>query len=192
MSTLPAASVKALLDCGALHPAHAGAFARLEPDAQAAIARLFGTARFTMQRQRELIEWLPEIACRENATVSQVLACAEAQAVVAHDKANAPQVVQRLHDTLRVRRFPRLCAMRAEWERTARRVNPNPRRVTFTAPEAFERDGLEVTVRAQDEKELARLLEQLAAVREDQWRKLVRPAAPATERSGGDCRTQDD
>jgi len=170
-------SVQELVDSGALKAMLAGAFTHLSPEARDGIGALLQCARFSLQTQRELIEWLPEIACAEGCTVREVLLCPEADAVRDPRAPNRPQAIEKLRGALRTRRFPRLEAMRKHWEQDVRSANPDPGRVAFVAPEAFERDGVEVRLAIADEHEAARLLRGLSAIPPELWRRITCPAA---------------
>ena len=167
--------IRALIDSAALNVAHAEAFGSLDADARAALGAVFSTARFSLQSQRELIEWVPEIACREAVSAAEVLECPEAAALRNRAAANKPQAIERLRQALRRRRFPCLSAARNRWEQEVRAANPDPARIVFIAPEAFEHDGVEIRISARDESEAKRLCARLAELPESTWQALTRP-----------------
>jgi hypothetical protein len=167
------------VECGALHESHTDAFNRLDQPTRHAVAALLRSARFSMQMQREVLDWVPEIACAEGIDGGQVLACPEVEALVQGRANNKPQALDRIRSTLFARRFPRLAALRSEWEALSARVNPDPALVKLRAPESFERDGIEICIRAKDGAQMMSLLARLHAIPEATWDRLARPAAPA-------------
>lgn len=159
---------------GALDPAVAPEMSHLkEPDAGALIA-LFSQQPFSRQMQRELAEWIPEIAFIRRTTV-QKLVSENIDSVLADSRLNGPQKAARIRDLVHEIRFPLFSAAGKRFAEQARTINPDPSRVSFQSSPYFEKKRLEIRITADEAETVARLLEKLAKVGADEWRALMDP-----------------
>ena len=161
---------------GALDRALAPELRRLDgPDREATLA-FFRQYAFSRQTQRELLDWLPELAFRERRTIAAILAADEIVAVGGNTRLNGPQKIERLRDALYHRRFPTLARARQTWKELADRCNPDPRMVQFKPSEAFEKNRLELRITVTDAEAAHATFSQLSALESDVWNQLIYPA----------------
>lgn len=141
-----------------------------------AMLSLFARYGFSRQMQRELLDWLPELAFREKCRVADVLASAPVAAVENDGRYNAPQKITHLRQVLFDRRFPNLSKAKKRWKRQVVKLNPAPARVTFTPSEAFEKNRLEMRITVTSGTEASDIFSKLSAVSPDEWERLIYPA----------------
>ncbi|MBN1128546.1 MAG: hypothetical protein JXA71_06145 [Chitinispirillaceae bacterium] len=146
-----------------------------ETDATALIT-LFSSLAFSRQMQRELVEWLHEIAFFSKSGISEILASQELSGALAHPTLNAPQKIARFHELVYARRFPLYSKTKKAWIEQAHEVNPNPARVSFRAGPFFEKNDLEIRIRAGSAIDAKESLEKLALIPASSWQKLIDPA----------------
>jgi hypothetical protein len=184
-----------LLDCpsfvvravarGALHPSVVEEFQRLRPGDRRAFLRSFAGLRLSRQTQRELIQWLADIAATTGSSVAAILGDQPLQRILQDTGITDPQKIDKVRKVLFERRFPRLAAARRSWHTAAARHNPDPKRVSFVPDPSFEKDRLEVRITLRNPDEAHGLFSALEALPRDVWRHLVRPW---NEDSGEACR----
>jgi hypothetical protein len=140
------------------------------------ILSLFGRYAFSRQMQRELLDWLPELAFREKSTIVDVINSEPVASVENDEKCNNPQKIQRLRQVLFDRRFPNLSRAKKRWSQQAAKLNPAPSRVTFKPSEAFEKNRLEMRITVTDGTEATAIFSRLSEVSSGEWEKLIYPA----------------
>jgi ribosome maturation protein Sdo1 len=141
----------------------------------AAVAGLFKTLRFTRQARRELAEWLPEIAYRENVTVGDVINRDIIQSILNSEKLNAPQKSEKIRDALYKTRFPEFSKLQDRWKKTAAAANPAPSKVRFIPSPGFEKKRLEVRLTVESPGEAREILESLSKIAPQTWEDLLFP-----------------
>jgi len=139
------------------------------------ITGFFEKIPFTRQTQREIAEWVPEIAYRENTTVRNVLDGENILAILHSEKLNNPQKSQKIRDELYKKRFPMFSQMQTKWKKTAAAVNPNPSKVQFIPPPGFEKKRLEIKVTVENGDEARKIFSSLAQIDVDKWDEIVFP-----------------
>jgi hypothetical protein len=145
-----------------------------DPDAQA-LTGLFREISFSRQMQRELAEWLYEIAFAGKITLAQLLASNPFAQILSDKRLNAPQKAARFHEIAHERRFPLYSKSKSLWAEHGRKVNPDPRAVSFQASPYFERKNIEVRIRLTDAGGARELMQKFALLSEEDWRKLIDP-----------------
>ncbi len=166
----------ALIESTALDISVAQDFLALEKQNRDAIRELFTTLQFSRSTQRELIDWLPEIAYTKKTTVRELTGSPEVDTIIRHQTLNAPQKVQKIRDHFFELRYPMLVSVKEEWHALARKINPLPSRCQFIPAEAFERNRLEIKLTVTRHEEIELLLEKLKNIPSEQWDKLIYPA----------------
>jgi hypothetical protein len=164
-----------LISSGWLHIANVRDYLWLKADDATAFLATFGTLHLSLQTQRELVEWLPEIACAERITVAALLAAPEIVAIVNSPTLTAPQKIEKTRDYLHRRRFPRLTSAEKNWQESVRKYTPDSKRVALTHAPNFERDRLTIQVTITEAGQAARIFSALAAIPEDGWETLLCP-----------------
>jgi HEPN domain-containing protein len=166
----------ALIESNSLDISVAQDFLALDSQSKDAIMELFTALQFSRSTQRELIDWLPEIAYTKKTTVHELTDSPEVDAIVSHQTLNAPQKVQKIRDYFYAIRYPMLISIKEEWQALARKINPLPSRCQFIPSEAFERNRLEIKLTVTKHEEIELLLEKLKNIPPEQWDKLIYPA----------------
>jgi len=165
-----------LIDSSALDISVAQDFLALDIQSKDAIRELFSAFQFSRSTQRELIDWLPEIAYTQKTTVRELICSQEVDSIINHQTLNAPQKMQKIRDYFYAQRYPMLMSVKEEWNALARKINPLPSRCQFIPSEAFERNRLEIKLTVTKHQEIELLLEKLKNIPSEQWDKLIYPA----------------
>jgi len=131
--------------------------------------------RFTSQTKRELAEWLPEIAYRENASVSHIINGENIQSILKNEKLNNPQKLQKIRDELYRMRFPEYSKMQEQWKKTAASANPVPSKIRFIHSPAFEKKRVEVRLTIESAEEAKEVLNALSKIEPQVWDELLYP-----------------
>ncbi|MBN2188452.1 MAG: hypothetical protein JW699_03280 [Chitinispirillaceae bacterium] len=149
-----------------------------EPDAGALLA-LFSTLSFSRQMQRELAEWLPEIAFLRKMPLPELLGSAPFAGILADKRLNDPQKVAKIHEEAHSSRFPLYSEIKKTWFEQARRINPDASKVLFQSSPYFEKNSLEIRIKTENAEETQRIIRQLASVDLHKWQELIDPCAGA-------------
>lgn len=166
---------------GTLDPTVAPDIALLsEPDASALI-RLFATLSFSRQMQRELAEWLHEIAFISRRSIQDFVASPGISGILSSANLNAPQKIAALHDAAFSKRFPLYAQAKQAWAAHARKVNPDPSTVTFQAGPSFEKNSIDLRIRLNDAAKATDTMRDLAAISFEDWKKVLDPTIMLAE-----------
>jgi hypothetical protein len=164
-----------------LHPENAAAFDRLDAADREAFLALSSDLQLTLQTEREILEWLPEIAYSRRQTVAAVLGSEEILAVWKSPKLNAPQKIQKIRAHLFSSRFPRYDAAQKQWKRLSQKTFGNMRCLAVTPNPYFEKDKLELRISVSSAREALDVMGKLAAIPQSTWASLIDPTKkPAT------------
>jgi hypothetical protein len=161
---------------GILHAQNARAFSRLTPRDQQTFVEAFDGYRLSRQTQRELVEWLSEIACSGDRTVSDLLLDPKVKRALSDTNLTSTQALERVRDHIFQQRFPTYTRAYRRWESAARTAVPTPGAIRFVPSEGFEKDALEVRMRVDSPREAQRLAGMLRDIDEDTWATLIHPA----------------
>lgn len=140
-----------------------------------AVLEFFMEFSFTRQAQKELLEWLPELAYRNKCSVKTILENGEIVKISENEALNAPQKMDKIRNLIFTMRFPNLVSARENWKKLEKQVNPDPLRVQFKPSEAFEKNRLEIKITASDSKKLKETIGKLNLLDENTWRTLIYP-----------------
>lgn len=159
---------------GVIHVACVGPLMRLDAEGRKAFLDLALQVSMTVQTQRELLDWLPEIAERDFTSVAALVdGCSRAfKKKRGLAGTGAGKIV---HEQIRALRFPRLSAAREQWLKCARHANPDSGLVRIDPSPSFERSRLDIRVTIQTVAEAHKVFSGLAAVTESTWRTLLSP-----------------
>jgi len=163
-----------------LDPAVAPEMNHLSETDAGALIGLFSSLAFSRQMQRELSEWLPEIAFLRKTALSTLLDSGSFADILAETRLNDPQKTAKIHDEAHSLRFPLYSTTKKTWTEQARRINPDPSKVIFQPSPYFEKSSLEIRIKAEDAEEIQRIVQQLASVDLYKWQELIDPAARVT------------
>lgn len=142
-----------------------------------ALLNLFSTLSFSRQMQRELAEWLPEIAFIRKISLTDLLASLPFASILSDKKLNNPQKIAGIHDLAHDIRLPLYSQAKKALTQQARQINPDPSKVTLHASPYFEKDSLEIRIKAGQAEEIHRIIRQLASIDLVKWQELIDPTA---------------
>ena len=135
--------------------ATAAALGQMAPEVAEALASLFVALRFGLNKQREVVELIEEIARREGRSLQEVLAEPWLAALLADAGDDRARTGHQLRAALRRRRFPALTAAERRFEALRRRLPLTPQ-VQLLAPAGFEGRQYQLTLSFSSRAELAR------------------------------------
>jgi hypothetical protein len=144
-----------------------------------ALVRLFSSLSFSRQMQRELAEWLPEIAFIRKIPLPELLGAGLFADILFDTRLNDPQKVAAIHGKAHDTRFPLYSETKKSWTKHARDINPDPSRVSFQPSPYFEKDTLEIKIKAEDAQGIQQIMRKLASVELHKWQELIDPSAGA-------------
>lgn len=141
------------------------ALARLCPaDCDIFARRIASAVKFTSSQCQQAVEWIADIVKRDGKGLAKILREPAFREVVHHRGMDPRTRADRFFAVLKRKRFPVYEARLEEFEKCAARVHPGGQfRIDPVA--GFEEPGIELRVRLKNPRELARLLEKLAAER---------------------------
>jgi hypothetical protein len=157
---------------------------QLKDDDSEAILRFFSENAFSRQMQRELIEWIPEMAFRQKCTVYEVIDSEMISRIRDNTKLNGPQKIQKIRDTVFEKRFPNLARAKEVWQNLSRISNPDPGKIVFQSSEAFEKNRLEVKITLTNSSQAATIFNKLLLISPETWDKLIYPGSLSIKTEG--------
>ena len=84
------------------------------------LSTLFGCLKLGLNKQREILTMIQEIAFREHLTVKDILNAPELQQILVHEKWDRAQKTVHLRQYLRRRRYPSITAVESDFEERVR------------------------------------------------------------------------
>jgi hypothetical protein len=166
--------VEAVLQ-GTLDPTVAPEMAHLSIADAEVVLHLFATLSFSRQMQRELVEWLFEIAFISRSSIAGLIGSPEISGIIGNQRLNAPQRAAALHECVFSRRFPLYARAKKAWTEHIRKVNPDPARVTFQASPSFEKNQVDLRIRVTDAQTAQNLMAALSLIPVENWEKIINP-----------------
>jgi len=115
----------------------ANELARLEPATAVEFAQLFEQLKLSLNKQRELIGLVREIALREDISVRQVLAMDPLQRNLVDENSDRGQKGKKIRSFLRQRRFPRIVAAEQKYNAHLKELKLDPA-IKLIPPKDFE------------------------------------------------------
>jgi ParB family chromosome partitioning protein len=147
------------------HPKILARLSGWEPGAAAALGRLAVTLRISENHLRDLMDWLEEIALRDNCPVDAILAEQALSNVATDPRLGRADKVKRIREMIRRRRFPRLAATEDLLQTRIGELKLAPE-IVLSAPPGLEGGRLRVEFSVSSQQELQRLVAKLAAAAE--------------------------
>ncbi len=163
------------IEQGILDTGSAGDLVLLPEEDKTAILELFSELGFSRQMQRELVEWIPEIAFRNRISVKSVLENEKLTSILQNQKLNTPQKMQKIRDEIYIQRFPFYSKMQNNWKSKAACANPHPSQVHFIPSPGFEKRKLDMKITVKSAAEAKAILDNLASLPSDTWEELIFP-----------------
>jgi hypothetical protein len=152
---LPAEVQAAVID-GALSFPMACELGRLEPDLSIAFAELFLKLKTGLNKQREILTLVSEIALREQTDPREVLCDRALARMLEMDKVDRNQQTRQIRRLLRRRRFPSLVAAEARFQELRQRLKLG-QNLQLTPPRDFEGTRFALTLSFQSLAEIESL-----------------------------------
>ncbi|MDO9109365.1 MAG: ParB/RepB/Spo0J family partition protein, partial [Desulfatirhabdiaceae bacterium] len=89
---------------------------QMEKSSGIGLSTLFGYLKLGLNKQREILTMIQEIALREHLTVKDILNAPELQQIMVHEKWDRSQKTMHLRQYLRRRRYPSISAVESDFE----------------------------------------------------------------------------
>ena len=115
----------------------AGDLKVLPPDCAAAFGKLFGEFKLSLNKQREIVTWVKEIARREGIAEQTVLESRHLRAIIDDRDRDRGQRAREIRSYLRQRRYPQIVKAEAKFENQRRRLNLGSN-INLIPPKNFE------------------------------------------------------
>ncbi|MFP4163696.1 MAG: hypothetical protein ACLFVE_06945 [Chitinispirillaceae bacterium] len=160
---------------GFLDISSAGDLIHFSSEDRNVILEFFSRVSFSRQMQRELIEWIPEIAFRNETAVKSLLHDETIGAILENENLNMPQKSQKIRNELYMQRFPFYSSMQKNWKSKAASANPHPSKVQFSPSPGFEKRKLDVKITVKSAADARKILDDLASLPSHTWEELIFP-----------------
>lgn len=149
---------------------------RLDPAGKTAMLSFISTLSFSRQMQKEITEWIPELAFREHLSIADLLDADWIMAILKNDRMNAPQKIDKLRLSIYERRFPTIARAKKTWSDTVAKINPSPQSIQFKPSEAFEKNRLELKISITSAEEAHHIFTKLGEIPVTTWNQMIYPA----------------
>ena len=149
-------------------------FYKWNEENRTAAENLFSTLKPGVNKWRELLELLDEIATRDNTTTGNILSQDDIKKILGISGLTPPQQYDKIHQVLTNRRYPVLSDMRKQVARTLDEMELDDKtRLKFQ--QTFESNELKLELKFQSEKELSQQVEKIfKALQSGSVEKLIR------------------
>ena len=115
----------------------AGELEKLDPDSAVAFSRIFDQLKFGLNKQKEILTLVDEIARRENCSVGQVLTNSEFKKILADEDIDRTQKGSQLRAFLRQWRFPHIFEAEKKFQNLYKQLKLS-NDIKLTPPKDFE------------------------------------------------------
>ncbi|MBT5551036.1 MAG: ParB N-terminal domain-containing protein [Nitrospina sp.] len=135
-------------------------FYKWDEESKTTAENLFARLKSGVNKWRDLLELVDEVATRENTTQGNILSREDIQKIMTASDVPAPQQYDQIHKILYNLRYPVLSDMRKQVARALDEMELDDKtRLKFE--ESFESDELKLELKFQSEKELSRQVEKI-------------------------------
>jgi ParB family transcriptional regulator, chromosome partitioning protein len=110
---------------------------QMEKSSGIGLSSLFGYLKLGLNKQREVLTMIQEIAFREHLSVKDVLNAHELQRIIVHEKWDRSQKTAHLRHYLRRRRYPAIASVEMDFEAKVRSLDLDPG-ISLIPPRDFE------------------------------------------------------
>ncbi|MBL7075080.1 ParB-like nuclease domain-containing protein [candidate division KSB1 bacterium] len=135
------------------------------PGDQGVLLPLLSSLYLSTGMLRELIEWIDEIALREDVEVAGVVNDPGITQILFHPQWSVPTKTEKIRQALRARKYPQLTGMTEAFDRRRKRLKLPPR-VALSPPPFFEGDHLKLSFQFKGADELKEICRELVRVSE--------------------------
>jgi len=134
--------------------------AKLSSDDRTAVFTLTSTLKLGVNKIKQLLTDLDEIALRDSCSIHHVLGDKQIQEILTHEKYSGPQKTEHIRRIIREKRYPHLTTLEHEYNERLKQLQL-PRGLQLKADRFFEDDDVSVTFRFQTPDQLKTLAEEL-------------------------------
>jgi ParB family transcriptional regulator, chromosome partitioning protein len=110
---------------------------QMEASSGITLSKLFGSLKLGLNKQREILTMIQEIAFREHLTVQDILYSPEFQEIMVHEKWDRSQKTVQIRHYLRRRRYPSITTVESNFESHVRSLDLESG-IVLTPPRDFE------------------------------------------------------
>jgi ParB family chromosome partitioning protein len=125
-----------------------------------AVFTLISTLKLGINKVKELLTYLEEIALRDNCSIHHVLEDSHIQEILNHKKYRGPQKAERIRQVIRKRRYPELTKLEQEYHEHLKRLHLS-HGLYLETDRFFEDDNLSATFRFSTPEKLRKFAEEL-------------------------------
>ena len=136
---------------------------QLDGSAGVVLTELFGYLKIGLNKQREILTLVQEIAHRDHLSVEDVLKTADIRDIVNHEKWDRSRKTVLLREYLKRRRYPRITSFEADFENRRQSLNLDPA-VTLAPPRDFEGKTFSFHIQFSSPVELRQRLSQVQEI----------------------------
>ncbi len=134
---------------------------RLDPPTALLFARVLRQLKPSLNKQREIVSLVQEIAAREDRSVSEVLEHPEAARILNADEGDGNRTTAQLRGWLRRRRFPEMVRTEENFKALRGRLGLGGGAIRLTAPKDFEGSGFTLSLDFQSVEDIKRLRDRI-------------------------------
>ena len=150
-------------------------FTVLSEQDQICFLETFHSLGLSFQIQREFLEWLPEIACRDNETVRNIIMNSNIMKIIEKKELNSPQKIKKIRSVLFNYKYPKLSNALNSWKKLVSELNPDPSHILFFPDLNFEKDKLEIKITISNGEKAKSIFKKLSNISSRQWAQLLLP-----------------
>lgn len=136
---------------------------RMDRASRRALGKLFVMLRLSVSKQMEVLQYVSEIAIRENRSVGNVVSMPQMSAVLKNEKLSQHQKGEAVRTYLRELRYPLLTEKEKAFNRSIRKLKLSPD-VSLKAPPFFEGDHYHISFHFKDLNGLTKRLQELESL----------------------------
>jgi len=137
--------------------------AQMDGASRRALGKLLNVLRLSVSKQVEILEYISEIAIRENLPIEKVISTSEMRSILDDQKLNQPQKAEAIRKYLRERRYPQLTEKEREFTYNLKQLKLPPH-FNLKPPPFFEGDHYHLTLHFKELEGLKKRLQELESL----------------------------
>lgn len=134
--------------------------ANLSPDDRTAVFTLISTLKLGVNKIKELLIYLDEIALRDGCSIHRVLDDKHIQEILTHKRYSGPQKTEHVRRIIREKRYPQLTDLEHKYKKRLKQLQL-PRGLQLKTDKFFEDDELSASFRFQTPEQLKTFADEL-------------------------------
>lgn len=132
----------------------------LAPDDRQAVFALMAELKLGVNKIKELLGYLDDIALRDGQSPAQILQDQHIQQILTDDTLQGPQKAEQIRHSMYTRRYPQFAELEQRYQQALQHLHP-PKGVRVQADRYFEDDRLSVDFQVHKPEDLQQIAEQL-------------------------------